>query len=61
MRLFRSRRRREEELEEEIQSLSEFRAELRGKASQQSVLIALAVSAIGVFLSIISIVEKVTK
>jgi hypothetical protein len=48
-------------LEDEIQSLSEFRAELRGKASQQSVLIALGVSAVGVFLSIISIIEKVAK
>ena len=45
-------------LSDDIRSLSEFRAEVRGKASQQSVMIALGVSGLGVVLSIVSLVEK---
>ena len=48
-------------LEDEIQSLSEFRAELRGKASTQSVMWAYAISAIGILFSIISLFEKLAQ
>jgi len=45
----------------DIRSLSEFRAELKGKASTQSVMIAYVISGIGIMFSVISLVEKIVK
>ena len=49
------------EIEDEIQSLAEFRAELRGKASTQSVMVAYIVSGIGILFSLISIFDRMVK
>jgi len=52
---------RMEELRSQVGSLQETRAELRGKASQQSVMIALGISSIGILLSVLSLLEKLGK
>jgi len=47
-------------LGEEIQGLSEFRAELRGKASTTSVTVSYVIAGIGILFSIISLIEKLS-
>lgn len=59
--LFQLRSVQMKEIETDIQALNEFRAELRGKASTQSVMIAYIVSAIGIIFSIIGLIDKLVK